>query len=249
MTRFALGVPELCEDVARNREALRRLAHEAAEQGAALVLFPEAAATMLSNDDNPAHDLPLGEPIPDGETLRMLAEEARRGHLWIGVGLLERAGEALYDSAVLLNAEGEIALHYRRITPGWHGRRADPRIYREGNALPVSETPWGRTAFLICGDLFEPTLAQQARNLSLDLLLYPFARSFAEGIDPMPAWEEERHLYAEAAASVGALTLMSNYLGCDDCFGGAMVISPRGAILAEYPPLHPGLLFYDLSLA
>ncbi len=246
MTRFALGVPELCEDVTRNREALRRLTREAAEQGAALVLFPEAAATMLANEDDPAHDLPLGEPIPGGETLRMLAEEARRGHLWVGVGLFERAGGALYDSAVLLDAEGKIALHYRRITPGWHGRRADPRIYREGDALPVAGTPWGRAAFLICGDLFDEALTRRAAALKPDLLLYPLARAFPPGVELAVGWAKERPAYAEAAASVGALTLMSNYLGCDETFGGAMVVSPTGDILAELPPGRAGLLLFDL---
>ncbi len=246
MTRFALGVPELCEDVAHNREALRRLTREAAEQGAALVLFPEAAATMLANEDDPARDLPLGEPIPGGKTLRMLAEEARRGRLWIGVGLLERAGEALYDSAVLIDAHGQIALHYRRITPGWHGRRADPHIYREGDALPFAETPWGRALFLICGDLFDETLTRRAAALKPDLLLYPFARNFPPSVEVAAGWTEERPAYAEAAASVGALTLMSNYLGCDEAFGGAMVVSPTGEVLAELPPGRAGLLLFDL---
>ncbi len=246
MARFALAVPELCGDVIRNRKVLRQMTQEAADAGASLVLFPEATVTMLANVDDPARDLPLGEPIPEGETLRMLAVEARRGRLWIGLGLFEREAESLYDSAVLLNAEGELVLHYRRITPGWHSRRADPRIYREGASLPTAFTPWGKAAFLICGDLFDEALTRRAAALDLNLLLYPFARAFPSDVEVATEWEMERLAYAKAAASVGALSLMSNYLGCDETFGGAMVVSAEGEILAELPPGQSGLLLYDL---
>ncbi len=244
MSRFALGVPQLCENIDSNRLALRHLTREAAAQGAELILFPEAAPTMLANDDDPTRDLPLGEPIPDGATVRLLQKEAQHGHLWIGFGLLEREMDHLYDSAILLNPQGEIVLHYRRITPGWHGRRADPQIYREGTTLPCAETPWGRALFLICGDLFDKALIQRAAALQPDLLLYPFARSFEEGADVQQTWAEERRFYAKAAATVGALALMSNYYGCDGTFGGAMVVAPDGRILAERAPGRPGLLLW-----
>jgi predicted amidohydrolase len=55
----ALVVLPVTADTATNLAVMVRYVHAAADAGAALVLFPEAALTGLINDDVPEHDLPL----------------------------------------------------------------------------------------------------------------------------------------------------------------------------------------------
>src|SRR5687767_15335141 len=79
--------------------------------GADIVLLPEA--------------LPLGwthpsartqaEPIPDGEWCRALSEAARRNKVWVCAGTVERAGDRIFNSAVLINSDGEVVLTHRKI--------------------------------------------------------------------------------------------------------------------------------------
>jgi len=248
---FALAVNRVSLDAAANLDVMVRMAHASADAGAEVVLFPEAALTGLINDDDPARDLPLGQPIP-GLATEVFAAVARTRNLWIGVGLLERDAAQLYDTAVLLSPAGEIVLKYRRISPGWHGRHADPAVYAPGIDIPAVQTPWGKVAFLLCGDLFDDDLVQQVRALDLDWLLFPFARSFDDGTWDQVRWDrQELHAYAARVQMIGVTTLLTNYLCGDDLqddgsFGGAWAISGAGAVLAQQPLGQEGLLLVTL---
>jgi N-carbamoylputrescine amidase len=221
---------------------------EAARQGAELVLFPEAAATGLVNNDNPEHDLPLGEPIPGAVTDRLAAVAARH-RIWLGTGLFERAGDELYDSAVLFTPEGEIGLRYRRMHPGWHGRSADPTVYREGTELPGLDTPFGSTAFLICGDLFDDAIVRRCRDLGPDYLLVPMVRSFDDGSCDQERWDtEELPAYQERIRAAGTTTLVVNSLSnralpASESFGGAWILSGAGEVIEEFPLGREGILY------
>lgn len=249
--KAALLVNYVHPDVGVNARTILRMASEAADQGAELILFPEAALTGLINNDDPAHDLPFGQPIP-GPITESLAELCRERRLWLGVGLLECLDDKLYDSAVLLTPEGKIGLKYQRIHPGWHGPKADPNVYRQGTELNKVETPWGTLAFLICGDLFDDQLVQRMHHLAPDWLLFPFARSFEDGSCDRARWDrQEQPEYVQRVKLVGATTLMVNYfagqeLPDDGSFGGAMVVSGRGTMIEHFPLGREGMLVVDL---
>lgn len=241
--RVALAVNLVTDDVEANVAFMLKQAEKAADAGAELVLFPEGAPTGLINNDQPEHDLPLGTPVPGPLTDRFAAV-ARERDLWIGLGLFEREGNRLYDTAVLLNPDGEVALKYRRIHPGWHAPNADPSAYGEGDAVPLVATPFGTMAFLICGDLFhDDILALVPRP---DFLLYPFARGVLEG-----SLEAEIPEYAEQVRQVGVTALMTNYLSAPGLEeypypGGAWVVRPDGTVSHSLPTGQAGLLVADL---
>jgi len=250
---FALAVNRISSDVTANLDVMVRMANAAADAGAAVVLFPEAAPTGLVNNDDPARDLPLGQLLP-GPATRALSAVAQARKLWLGFGLLERDGALLYDTAVLLSPTGEIALKYRRITPGWHGRYADPAVYAHGIDIHGVCTPWGRVAFLLCGDLFDDDLVQRVRTLNPDWLLFPFARGFDDGTCDQARWErEELGAYAARVRMAGVTTLLVNYLDDgdledDNSFGGAWVISGAGDVLAQKSLGQDGLLLVTMPL-
>ena len=249
--RAALVVHKVAEDVESNLQAMRHEAEQAAAEGADLVLFPEAALTGLVNNGDPAHDLPLGRSIP-GPATEALAATTRELSIFLAAGLLERKGGRLYDSAVLLGPDGRLVLKYRRIQPQWHGRAADPQVYYEGPHVRVAHTWLGTLAFLICGDLFDDGIVARARCKRPDYLLLPFARSFADGSFDQAGWErEEEAAYAARAALTGCTVLMVNAL--EDprlnrwpSFGGALVVSPQGAVLARHRLGSAGIVCADV---
>lgn len=251
--RAGLGVIRVGEDPAANLGAMARMAHDASRAGVDLLLFPEAALTGLINDDDPVHDLLLGQPIP-GPATETLGTVARELGLWIAFGLLERAGNCLYDAAVLLDADGALQLSYRRINPQWHGKAASLDVYRQGTCVNSAVTPWGRVAFLLCGDLFDDRVVAQARATAPDLVLLPFARAFVgAGVDQERWNREEMPHYAERVRLVGTPTLMVNYLAdrtiqpADASFGGAFVVLHDGTVAAQKPLGEAGLLQVDLA--
>jgi len=249
--KAALAVNRVTLDIDVNLKTIMHMTNEAADDEADLVVFAEAALTGLINDDDPPHDLPLGQPIP-GPVTDMLLELARERRVWLAIGILEREGRSLYDSAVLLTPGGEIGLKYRRIQPQWHGPSADPSVYRQGTEIPKVVTPLGSIAFMICGDLWDDELVRRMRDLRPDWLLYPFARS---GLDE-ERWErEEKPEYAQRAKLTGSTTLMTSYVAdfqpkgreYERSLGSAMVVSSDGMVLASLPPGRTGILIVDLQ--
>ena len=105
--KAALAVNRVIADIDANLRMIMNMVNEAADNKADLVVFAEAALTGLINDDDPSHDLPLGQPIP-GPVTDILLELAHERHVWLAIGILEREGRSLYDSVVLLTPGGEI---------------------------------------------------------------------------------------------------------------------------------------------
>jgi N-carbamoylputrescine amidase len=236
----AAGLQILCDRTA-----------EAAQHGADLVLFPEAATTGLINNDDPTHDLPLGQEIPGPVTDR-LAGVAAEHRIWLATGLFERAQGRLYDGALLFTPEGEIGLKYSRIHPGWHGRAADPAIYRQGTELPCLDTPFGSIAFLICGDLFDDSIVRRCRGLGADYLLVPMVRSFDDASCDQERWDTtELPVYRERIRSTATTALIVNSLSnpampASESFGGAWILSDKGELKEELPLGREGLLYATL---
>ena len=248
--RAALIVEEVGPSVEANLEGMVAAARRVGEMGAELVLFPEAALTGLINDDDPARDLPLGRPIPGPETER-LGAAAREGRLYVATGLLEWDGDCLYDSAVLFDPTGDLILTYRRIQPQWHGRDADPHVYRQGNEVVAVATTHGRMAVLLCGDLFDDGIVAQARALAPDHVLVPMSRSFSDGSFDQERWERnEEPQYVARAALLGCTVLIVNQLESREitrwpAFGGAWVVGPTGEVVARWPLGRRGVLWVE----
>ena len=249
--KVALISNRVTGETAADLASMEQLGRQAASARVDLMLFPEAAATGLVNNDDPAHDLPIGDPIP-GRITDRLAALARESKAYVASGILELADNCLYDSAVLVRPDGEIALRYRRIQPQWHGRDADPDVYRQGDEVRAASTPFGRTVILICGDLFDDEIVARARHLHPDYLLLPFARNFDDGGFDQKRWdEEEQGTYAERVRKIGCTTLMTNAsvdrsLAPYASFGGAMVVSAEGEVLSRRPLGEPGILLADV---
>ena len=247
--KAALAVMRVTRDMESNIQGILRRIAEAAAADAGLVLFPEAAVTGLVNNDDPSHDLPLGQAIP-GPVTRRIAAEAARHSIYVALGILERDSGALYDSAVLFDPAGEIAMKYRRISRGWHGSQCDPSVYRQGTSIAQAITPMGLMVFLICGDLFDDSLLERVRNMHADCVLCPMSRCYNTLSYDRERWKREtKWEYAERATSLGTTVLVVNSLAEPEIggdFGGALVIGPTGELLAEFPIGQEGLLVADL---
>lgn len=91
-------------DVAANLARIADLAAAAKADAAELVVFPELAATGLTDPAAAA------EPIP-GRITAQLAEIAARQGITLVCGLAERDGNTIYNSAVLVTPDGKIATY------------------------------------------------------------------------------------------------------------------------------------------
>ncbi len=249
--KAALVVHRVTRDTDDNLRRMLRAVEDGAREEAKLVLFAEMAATGFINGDDPRRDRRIAEPIP-GPVTDCLAASAREHGVWIGVGVFEHDDPALYDSAALIDADGRIGLKYRRMQPNWRTRGADPDIYRLGDAVAAVETPFGRVAFLLCGDLFDDAIVDRLCALDPDLLLFPFARCFGDGAVDQRRWDEEAAPeYLARVRRAGVRTLMANYIADRELdggsFGGALDVAPDGTLLASLALGSVGSLLVDLE--
>lgn len=150
-------------DVAANLARITAFATQARAEGADLVVFPELCLTGL---ETPAA---RAEAIP-GPSTRALMALATRLRLHIVAGLAEAAGDALYNSAVLIGPQGIVAVH-RKL----HLATADQAWATAGDTWTTADTPLGRIGLLIGHDA---TFPESGRILALrgcDLIACPSA--------------------------------------------------------------------------
>jgi len=182
-----------------------------------LICLPECTLTgyLYEPDDLDR----FAEPVP-GTTTRRMAELAAQWGVYLCFGLLERDGEQVFNTALLLNPAGEIILKHRKIN--------EQPPFAVGDAVASAATPWGRVSILICGDLFSDSVVSQL-PAGLDYLLVPMSRAFDRVSPDRTRWErEERAAYIKAARRTGAATLIVNALETglpEPSFGGALVVT------------------------
>jgi predicted amidohydrolase len=252
--RVALAVPRVVADCRINLATMQQMIAAAAHAGAQLIVFSEAAVTGFVNIGDPASDLALGQSIPGPATIA-LSQAAREQQIWVAFGLFERDGAQLHDTALLLASDGSIRLHYRRIDPHWHhwhSRVGSTLPYTQGTQLECIAAPIGTCAFLLCGDLFNATCQQRLARLQPDWLLFPMARGFDSEVADAAQWQaQDRYYYVQEAQKAKVNMLLVNQLADIEprfhYFGGALVVSKHGAILAEHPLGQEGLLVADIG--
>lgn len=249
--KAALVVNKIEKSIERNMESIIKYIGKVAENGADIVLFPEACITGLINNDVPEDDIKLGFEVP-GDRVEQLCAAAKKGNINVAIGLLEKEEHHLYDSAIFINRQGNIVFKYRRMSKGWHGKNVDTSFYREGTEMGYYDSEIGKVCFLICGDLYDDSIIEKAKALNSDYILFPFARAFYPvSSNNQELWDkEDRYEYIERVKKAGATTLMANYLGTeeidDTSFGGAFVITGEGEMIAEMPLDREGILYVNL---
>lgn len=166
---------------------------EAARQRAELVVLPET----LTATGNGVSYLQAAEPIPEGPSVQYFSELARKHHLHLVVGLVERAGHLIYNVAVLIDDTGRYVGKYRKVTL--------PRTEIEagiapGSEYPVFDTRLGRIGMMICYDGFFPEPARQLSNRGAELIAFPVA-----GCNPLLAAARacENHVYLVSSTYCG----------------------------------------------
>src|SRR5262249_43071983 len=108
------GVQTDCRlgDISHNLATVRRKLRDAADHGAQLAIFPECTLSgycFTSRDEANRS----AETLP-GPSTEALAADCRALNVWAVVGLLERDGEKLYNSAALVGPAGFVA-SYRKV--------------------------------------------------------------------------------------------------------------------------------------
>jgi predicted amidohydrolase len=239
----------VCMNVAHDKEAnLEKYIHyieEGAAIGARLIVFPEVSLQgYLKKRGVPSEPEVIeltryyrqtAETVP-GPSTELIGKYAARHNMYVQIGMAEsaRAGQAFYNSAVLVGPEGVVGV-FRKL----HDRGEWP-VFCSGDEFPVMETAIGKLGAFVCYDMCFPetvrTYAVRGAVIASMSTAWPLQDPNAS--DP----ESDHYAYvydtltrAHAIANQ-VFFISSNQVGPTGRFnyyGHARIISPSGKILAD----------------
>ncbi len=195
----------------RNLAEYCRMLDEAGKAGCDVVCLPESITTVGVAGAKPGE---VAEPVPGGPSYQKLAEKAREHRMYVVGCFPEREGELVYNTAFLIDREGQFVGKYRKT----HLPQEEvDNGYTPGDEYPVFETDFGTVGMMICWDVSFP---EPARSLPLK----------GARIILMPIWDGLRPLPRARAVENGCFVVQSSY-GSPTC-----IIDPRGKVLATVGP-------------
>jgi len=150
----------------RNIDQISGLLQHASD--ADLIVIPELANSGY-NFDSKEQAFELSSSVTDGKFVRFLIKQAKELKLYIVSGILERDGNMLYNSAVLVGPEGFLG-KYRKI----HLFMNEFDIFEKGDAgLPVFEIKGVKIGILICFDWVFPEVWRILALKGADIICHP----------------------------------------------------------------------------
>ena len=260
--RIALVQHAMGQDADDNRNASLEGIERAADAGAQLVVLPELhASEYFCKYQDPAL-FELAEPL-DGSTRRLLSEAARdRGVVVIGSIFEHRAPGLAHNTALVIDADGELAGIYRKMhipdDPGYN----EKFYFTPGDlGFQPIDTMVGRLGVLVCWDQWYPEAARLMALAGAEVLIYPTAigndpnDDQAEQYRQLDAW---RTIQRGHAIANGVPVLACNRVGFEpdrsnggrdaEFWGHSLIIGPQGEIIDE-AGIEAEVLIADLDLA
>jgi predicted amidohydrolase len=222
----------------RNLDVCVARMEEAAAAGVQLIVLPECAIPGYMFD-SPEEAMPFAEEIP-GPSTEVLDRESRRLGIHAVCGLIERDGDALRNSAVLVGPDGLIGT-YRKTHLPFLGV---DRFAVPGDELSVYETPLGRIGVEICYDLRFPEVTRSLALKGADLVAHP--TNF-----PVAARIQTELITVARAAENRVYLLTANRCGKErwaEFCGWSQIVDPYGRRLAEADETEEALLVADVEV-
>lgn len=209
------GRPE--ENALRMEQALR-------SSRADLLVCPELATTgyLFSSREELAE---RSEPVPSGPTCVRLANAARETGTSIVFGIAERAGEGIFNSAVLLTPDGA-AVCYRKA----HLFDTETLVFDRSPESPRHGTAAGvRIGLMICFDWRFPEMARLLAIEGAELIAHPSNLVHPYCQDAMITRSLENRVFSITSSRTGSEQVGRLAL---TFAGRSQIVSPRGERLA-----------------
>ncbi|ASU37483.1 aliphatic nitrilase [Herbaspirillum sp. meg3] len=240
---------------------------DAAAGGADMVVFPETFVPYYPYfsfvrppfASGPEHLLLYERAVVvPGPVTHAVAAEARSHGVVVVLGVNERDNGTLYNTQLVFDANGELVLKRRKITPTYHERMIWGQ--GDGSGLKVVDTAVGRLGALACWEHYNPLAryALMAQHEEIHCAQFPGSMVGQIFADQMEVTIRHHALEAgcfvvnatgwltdEQIASITPDASVQKALRGGCC---TAIVSPEGKLLAEPLRSGEGILFADLDM-
>jgi N-carbamoylputrescine amidase len=257
-TVVTLGLVQMSCDPkpdANLKKAITRIG-EAAKRGAQIVCLQELFRSQYFCQSEDIQNFKLAEPIP-GASTDQLSKVARQKKVVIIASLFEKRAAGVYhNTAVIIDANGEVAGKYRKMhIPD------DPLYYEKFYFTPgdlgfqTHQTKFANVGTLVCWDQWFPEAARLTALSGAQFLFYPTAigwlpnEEMEMNLAQHSAWETIQRAHAIAN---GIYVVVVNRVGREGelkFWGQSFVADPFGRIIAKASDDQEEVLIVDCDLS
>lgn len=212
---------------------------QAAKAGAQVICLPEMYRSMYFCQGQDYEHFGLAEEALEGDSAKKFRALATAYQVVVVVPIFEKRADGLYhNSAVVVDADGEIAGIYRKMhipqDPGF-----DEKFYFTPGDLgfKVFSTRYATIGVLICWDQWYPEAARITAMMGAEILLYPTAIGW-DSKEPkevqygqLDSWKTIQRAHA---ISNGCYVCATNRIGTEgdlSFWGNSFMADPQGRLL------------------
>ena len=235
-------------DAAENRRTAETMVRRAAADGAQIILLPELFENPYFCQERRYASYDLATTPAENPAIQQLRRVAAELNVVLPVSFYEKAGNVLYNSVAIIDADGTVLGIYRKT------HIPDDHFYQEkfyftpgDTGFKVWNTRYAKIGVGICWDQWFPEAARCMALMGADMLLYPTAIG-SEPIlecDSMPHWR--RAMQGHSAANLVPV-IAANRIGTEyvhptpenqnqnsslTFYGSSFITDATGAIVSE----------------
>ncbi|MEZ5782410.1 MAG: nitrilase-related carbon-nitrogen hydrolase [Rhizobiaceae bacterium] len=213
---------------------IEKLAGEASNAGASLIVFPELFVCGYLSVAS-ARELSLTAC----DLAEQLSPIARIHRVAICTGYSERNGDALHNSALLIDRNGDRVLNYRKMHL-WG--ELEKSLFCPGEPSPVAQVePGCSVGILICYDLDFPAAMQDLQRRGADIAIAISATD--RGYYVVPRMQVRARAYENSIC-----VAFCNHVGGEgDFVGASAIVAPDGSVLARGSETGEDLVVADFN--
>jgi N-carbamoylputrescine amidase len=246
-----------CErEPARNLEKAIARIEEAARRGAAIVCLQELFRSQYPCQSEDSRHFDLGESIPGPSTEALSKIAAARNAVIIAPIFERRAPGVYHNAAVVLDSNGKLAGHYRKMhipdDPGYY-----EKFYFAPGDLDFTSHRAGpaTVGVLICWDQWFPEAARLTAMSGAEILFYPTAIGWTVDMSEHTrkrmrnGWETIQRSHAIANGVFVAAVNRVGIEGAIQFWGSSFVCDPFGEVIVRASHSDEEILIADCDLA
>ncbi len=243
MTELTVAATQMAcgSDRDENIARAEKLVIAAAERGAQVILLQELFETPYFCKDTEPEFLHLALPVGENPAVRHMRALAQRLGVVLPVSVYERTNNALYNTLVMIDADGDILGIYRKShIPDGPGYKEKYYFSPGDTGFHVWNTRFGRVGAAVCWDQWFPETARILALKGADVICYPTAigsEPHNPAIHSRDHWQ--RTMQGHAAANMVPV-IASNRIGREEArtcgitfYGSSFIADITGKKVAE----------------
>ena len=260
MSKMTVAITQMASenDWKKNCDKAEALVRDAAKQGAQLILLQELFDGDYFCIEQHAKFFKNAHEIERHPSVARFAALAKELGVVLPVSVFERAGQAHYNTTVMVDASGsQLGIYRKSHIPDGRGYQEKFYFSPGDTGFKVWDTAVGRIGLGICWDQWFPECARAMALMGAEILLYPTAIGSEP---PNPSYDSSSHwqntMRGHAAANIMPLAA-SNRVGrevapdgrADIFYGRSFISDYQGEKLVEMDRVEEGVRLQSFDLA